>query len=201
MSREPDAVRDPAYLRYLRPLARLLGTGASVVERQLPFVTLFALAMVGQLLTGVAPTSTVGVLVATGLTVLLLLLAALVPWSRLPPMSAEALTLLQFVVVGALRYATGGPVSPYGTMVLLPALTLSIRAGLPGVLVGSGAAAVSILVGLSLSPGSVTSGPVVVRSLFVAAIALIIGVFVHVTTTRLRVRNAPANSSVLAETG
>ena len=180
----------PQYLRYLGRVGRVLGSRASVVERQLPFVTLFALAVVGQLVAGVPPTSTAGLLLAVGLTVLVLALAVAVPWRRLPPLSAEVLTLLQFVVVAALRYATGGAASPYGTMALLPALALSIRAGLPGVFVGAAGAAVSILVGLGLTHGAVMSGSVVLRSLFVSAIALIIGLFVHETTTRLRARNA-----------
>ncbi|MBD7917706.1 PAS domain S-box protein [Cellulomonas sp. Sa3CUA2] len=183
---QPD---DRRHLRYLGPVARYLGTSASVVERQLPFVSLFVLAMAGVLVTGLAPTSGVAIALAVGLVVVVLLLAALVPWHRLPALAPEVLTLVQFVVVGALRYGTGGPVSPFAGMVLLPALTLSSRAGFPGVVVGSVSAAVSVLVGLWLSPTGAISGPVVVRSLFVAAIAWIIGLFVHETTTRLRSRN------------
>lgn len=180
---------DPAHLRYLGPLARYLGTGATVVERQLPFVALFALALTGILVTGLDPTSDVAMGVAVSLVVVSLLCAALVPWDRLPLLAPEVLTMLQFVVVGALRHGTGGSVSPYAGMVLLPALTLSVRAGMPGVLVGSTTAAVSVLVVHWLSPGGVTSAPGVVRSTFVAAVALIIGLFVHETTTRLRSRN------------
>ncbi|GIG38252.1 sensor histidine kinase [Cellulomonas phragmiteti] len=184
----PRIVDEPRHLRYLGPVARYLGTGATVVERQLPFTGLMLLALVGVLLPGLRATSGAAVAVAGVLTVVLLLLAAVVPWRRFGPLTPEVLTLLQFVAIGALRHGTGGLSSPYAGMVLLPALTLSVRAGLPGVVVGAAGAAVSILVGLWLDPSS-TAEPVVLRGLFVAAIALIIGLFVNETTTRLRLRN------------
>ncbi|UZN04638.1 sensor histidine kinase [Cellulomonas sp. S1-8] len=170
-------------------MARYLGMGASVVERQLPFTVLFALAMLGLLVNGLEPTSSVAVVLAAVLTVAILVLAAAVPWRRFPPLASEVLTLLQFVVVGALRYGTGGPLSPYAGMVLLPALMLAIRAGLPGAFAGSAIAAITVLVEFWLGTSGMTSGPVLMRSLFVAAIALIIGLFVHEATTRLRSRN------------
>ncbi|SFK29901.1 cell wall metabolism sensor histidine kinase WalK [Cellulomonas sp. KH9] len=181
---------DGPHLRYLGPVARYLGTSASVVERQMPYTVLVIVALAGLLLPGMAAVSGWTVLLTAALTGALLLAAALVPWRRLPPWAPEVLTLVQFVAISVLRQGTGGLASPYAGMVLLPALTLSVRAGMPGVVVGSTGAALSVLVGLWASPAGLPSGPVLLRSLFVGAIALIIGLFVHETTTRLRQRNA-----------
>jgi len=185
----PETQTETSHLRYLGPVARYLGTGASVVERQMPFAVLVVVAFLGLLLPGLETTSGVAVAVTAGITVLVLVLAALVPWRRFPPWTPEVLTLLQFVAIGALRQGTGGLASPYAGMVLLPALTLSVRAGMPGVVLGAASAAASVLVGMWLGPSRAVSGPVMLRSLFVAAIALIIGLFVYETTTRLRSRN------------
>lgn len=176
--------------RWLGPVARYLGTGATVVERQMPFTVLLMLALLGQLLPGLPISSSAAIYIAGGLTVVLLLCAALVPWERWGPLTPEVLTLLQFVVVAALRQGTGGLSSPYAGLVLLPAITLSIRAGLGGVVVGTACAAITVLASLLVADVPTINEPVVLlRSLFVAAIALIIGLFVHETTTRLRWRN------------
>ena len=181
-------------LRYLGPVARYLGVGASVVERQLPFAVLMLLAMLALLLPGMQQTVPGGpsavLVVAAGLTaVVVVLLAALVPWRRYPPLASEILIVLQFVAIALLRQGSGGMSSPFSGIVLLPALTLSMRAGLPGVAVGTVGAAVSSLWGLLLGPSGQHVQPVVLRAFFVAAIALIIGLVLHETTTRLRARN------------
>jgi signal transduction histidine kinase len=176
-------------LRYLGPVARYLGSGASVVERQLPFAILMTLALLALLSPGLEATSGSAVVLAAAVTVACLVLAAFVPWERLPEWAPEALALLQFVAVAALRQGSGGMTSPFAGMVLLPALALAARAGMVGVLLGTLGAAATVLLGLALSPSTHASQPVVVRSLFVAAIALIIGLVVQESTARLRQRN------------
>lgn len=178
-----------ASLSYLGPVARFLGPSVSILERQLPFTALMTIALLGLALPGLGATSAVGVAVAAALTAVMLLAAVLVPWSRLPRLAPEVLTLLQFVIVTALRQGTGGLSSPYSGMVLLPAVALSARTGLPGVLGGAAAAATSVLLGIWVGPTAGTTQPVVLRSLFVAAVALMIGLFVHEVTTRLRARH------------
>ena len=176
-------------LRYLGPVARYLGSGASVVERQLPFAILMTLALLALLSPGLEATSGSAVVLAAGVTVACLVLAAFVPWERLPQWAPEALALLQFVAVAALRQGSGGMTSPFAGMVLLPALALAARGGMVGVALGTLGAAATVLLGLALSPTTHPSQPVVVRSLFVAAIALIIGLVVQESTARLRQRN------------
>lgn len=184
-----DVAVDPP-LRYLGPVARFLGTSASVVERQMPFTVLMVVATAGLLLPGLETASGAAVAIAVGLTVLVLLLAAVVPWQRLDPRAPEVLTIVQFVIIAVLRQGTGGMASPYAGMVLLPALTLSVRSGFPGVVVGSAAAALSVIVSLWVNPSTTTSWPVLLRSLFVAAVAFFVGLSIHEATTRLRARNA-----------
>ncbi len=179
-----------APLGYLGPVAAWIGTRASVVERQLPYAVLMALAFAGLLLPGLKITSGAGVAVAGIVTAVLLLLAAVLPWARLSRLAPEVLTVLQFVAIAALRQGTGGMASPFSGMVLLPALTLAARAGRTGVLVGPVLAALTVVVGLLFSSDEDVVQPVVVRALVVAMIALITGAVVHETTSRLRQRNA-----------
>lgn len=179
----------PEELRYLGAVGRYLGSGASVVERQLPFAILMTLALLALLSPGIDATSGLAVGLAAGTTIACLVLAAFVPWDRLPSWAPEALAILQFVAVASLRQGSGGLTSPFAGMVLLPALALAARGGMVGVMLGTLGAATSVLVGLALNPTAHPQQPVVVRSLFVAAIALIIGLVVQEATSRLRQRN------------
>ncbi len=57
---------------------------------------------------------------AAWLCLLIMALALLAPWKKLPPGSHALAPLAYFVVIALLREAEGGSVSGYGTLVLLP---------------------------------------------------------------------------------
>ncbi|QGQ21054.1 PAS domain S-box protein [Cellulomonas sp. JZ18] len=169
-------------------LIRRLGPEGSVLERQLPFAVLFAVASATFGLPGVRVTDTAPVVVAAGLTVLSLVLALAVPWRRLPGGAEDVLPLLQIAAVAALRMGTGGLASPYAALVYLPVITLSARPGRARIVVATLGTAATVLTSTLVDP-DVEQDVVVLRSLLVAASALAISVFVHEMTQRLRAHN------------
>ena len=72
------------------------------------------------------PFDTEVALVALGLTVVLVLVAVLAPWDRLPPWTQMVTPLLFLGVVALTRHASGGVSSGLGAMVLLPIIWFAL---------------------------------------------------------------------------
>ena len=174
--------------RFVRRLARHLGPDGGVVERQLPFVGVFFVALLTLLIPGVRVTSPVDVLIAGALTAGQLVAARLLPWSRWPEAAQDVLPVVQLLAVALLRAGTGGPGSPYTTLVFFPVITLASQRGRRGILLATLGVA-----GVVFSPVLLASVPVtvdtVVRTLFVTLVALVVAVTVHEITARLRARS------------
>lgn len=185
---DADREDDLAPAHPLSALIRRLGPEGSVLERQLPFAILFAVASATFGLPGVRITASTPVFVAAGLTVASLVLALAVPWRRLPGGAEDVLPLLQIAAVAALRMGTGGLASPYAALVYLPVITLSARRGRARIAVATLGTGATVATSTLYDP-EVERNVVALRTLLVAASALAISVFVHETTERLRAHN------------
>lgn len=175
--------------RYLRRLARHLGPEGGVVERQLPFVGLFAFALLTLLfLPDERMTSGLEVALAAGLVVALTLAARLLPWSEWPDGAQDVLPMLQFVAVALLRAGTGGSGSPYTTLAFLPVIALAALPGKRRVALASigvaGVVASSVLIGEQSF-----SSDTLIRTVFVTLAATLVAITVHEITDRLRARS------------
>lgn len=174
--------------RFLRRLARHLGPDGGVVERQLPFVGMFFVAVLTLLIPDARVTSPVEVLIAGVLTAGQLVAARVLPWSRWPEAAQDVLPVVQLLAVALLRSGTGGPGSPYTTLVFFPVITLASETGRRGIVLATLGVA-----GVVFSPVLLSSVPVtvdtVIRTLFVTLVALVVAVTVHEITARLRARS------------
>ncbi|WP_456789434.1 sensor histidine kinase [Cellulomonas sp. P5_C5] len=175
--------------RYLRRLARHLGPDGGVVERQLPFVGVFLVALLTLLIPGVHVSSQRDVVIAALLTVGQLIAARYLPWGRWPEGRQDILPILQLVAVAYLRTGTGGPGSPYTTLVFFPVIALASQRERRGIwIAGLGVAGVVVSPVLLTSDVNLTVD-VVVRTLFVTLVALVVAATVHEITSRLRARS------------
>jgi PAS domain S-box-containing protein len=174
--------------RYLRRLARHLGPDAGVVERQLPFVGVFLVALLTLLIPGVRLTSGLEIVLATALVAGMLVAARVLPWSRWPEDAQDLLPILQFVAVALVRTGTGGPGSPYTTMVFLPVIALASLPGKRRVVLASFGVAGVVAAPVLLGDQSFTVDTLV-RTVFVTLAATVIAITVHEITDRLRARS------------
>lgn len=174
--------------RYLRRLARHLGPDGGVVERQLPFVGLFAVALATMLIPGVNVSSMLEVVLATLLTAGQLVAARVLPWSRWHEGAQDLLPIVQLVAVALLRTGTGGPGSAYTTIAFLPLIALASMPGRRRVAIGS--IGVGLVVAAPVLLGDQGfSVDTLVRTLFVTLAATFIALTVHEITDRLRARS------------
>jgi diguanylate cyclase (GGDEF)-like protein len=103
------------------PLAR-----AGLLARALPFVVAMVLAPAAVLLPpGVGDATALAL--AAGLTALILLLGAAVPWERVPRGADVVLPLAYLGVVALLRHADGGAASSFAPLLLLPVVWVALH--------------------------------------------------------------------------
>jgi signal transduction histidine kinase len=176
--------------RYLRRFARHLGPDGGVVERQLPFVGMFLVALLTLLIPGVVVASRADVIVASLLTVAQLVAARYLPWARWPEARQDILPMIQLVAVAFLRTGTGGPGSAYTTLVFFPVITLASQRGRRGIVLSALGVA-----GVVISPVLLTTTveftlDTGIRTLFVTLVAVVVAATVHEITARLRARSS-----------
>ncbi len=124
--------------------------------------------------------------VAAVASIVLIGLALIVPWRRLPRWSQAIVPLGYLPVVGVLRDATGGPSSPFTVLVLLPILLFALygnrREVGAAVLVQSVVLGAPALLGFGTSSYPMTE---LYRAALFTAVSLFVGVLVHDLVTRL----------------
>ncbi|MBT0994119.1 PAS domain S-box protein [Cellulomonas sp. DKR-3] len=173
----------------MRMVARFTGPEAGVVERQLPFLLVFLVAMGGLRLVPDVVTVPAAVLAAAATTMAVPVLAFTVPWRRLPEWAGDVLPLLELAAVALLRLGTGGQGSVFAALVFIPVLTLAQQRGRRGVVLGTVAAAAVVFAPAVENPSSLNS-TVALRATVVAVVACSVAIVAHEATERLRVRNA-----------
>lgn len=175
--------------RYLRRLARHLGPDGGVVERQLPFVGVFLVALLTLLIPGVNVASQRDVVIATLLTTGQLLAARYVPWARWPEGRQDILPMVQLLAVAFLRIGTGGPGSAYTTLVFFPVITLASQRDRRGIVLAALGVAGVVLSPVLLTANVELTVDTGVRTLFVTLVAVVVAATVHEITARLRARS------------
>ena len=115
---------EPASVRGAMALRPLSEPGA--LRRGAPFLAVALVAVLLELATFGESTSRL-VLVAAGVSMCVVPLAAvIVPWARLPAWSEAVLPLGFFVVVALMRQVRGGAAAGYTPLVMLPVIWLAM---------------------------------------------------------------------------
>ncbi len=180
-------------MTWVERLARTWEDDGSVLQRQMPFVVLFAMSLAGLLLFRIPDTYTGWVWAAVGAVAVVVALALTVPWGRLPAGARLALPAVQILAVGLLRAGTGGPESPYTGLVFVPVVLASSERGRRGVALATLGSAALVLAPTLAGPGR--PDPVeVVRGLYLPFVVLVVGLTVNTVTERRRARTATLES-------
>ncbi|WP_426593161.1 sensor histidine kinase [Cellulomonas sp. McL0617] len=176
--------------RWTATVHRLLGPDASVVERQLPVLALFLVALLLMASPWVAVPHPEFVAAAGLIMVAQALAARLLPWSRWPEAAQDVLPIAQIIAVGVLRAGTGGTGSLFTTIVFLPVIALASQRGRRVVMIGTVGVAAVIFAPAILDSALGVTTDTILRSMFVSLVAFVMAVTVHETTDRLRARTA-----------
>lgn len=190
----PDVTRSVAERRsrssrWMRMVARFTGPEAGVVERQLPFLLVFLVAMAGLRLVPQIVTVPAAVLGAAVTAMAVPVLAFSLPWRRLPEWASDVLPVLELLAVALLRMGTGGQGSVFASLIFVPVLTLAQQRGRRGVVIGTVAAAAVVFAPVIENPSTLSTS-VTLRATVVAVVACSVAIVAHEATERLRVRNA-----------
>ncbi len=190
MTLPPALPRIPAggTRRSLSAVVSRLGADAAVVERQLPFLLLYLIALLTLSIPAVVVSIPWAVGASAGVAVLIAVLARFAPWGDGPEWVQDVLPALQMVAIALLRAGTGGIGSMYTTMIFLPVLALAAQRGRRGVVVATVGVALVILVPAALDPGASLDALVLLRSFFVGLVAFVVAFTAHEVTERLRAR-------------
>lgn len=174
--------------RYLSNLASRLGDDANVVERQLPFLGVYLVAVVTLSIPAVVVTQSWAVWVSAAVAVSVAVVARLVRWGETPEWVQDVLPVLQMLSIGFLRVGTGGTGSMYTTMIFLPVLALAAQRGRRGPVVATVGVALVIVLPALLDGEVPVDSLVLLRSAFVSLVAFVVALTAHEVTERLRAR-------------
>lgn len=176
--------------RWMATVHRLIGPEATVLERQLPVLGLFLVAILLVVSPWIVVPHPDYVVLSVALIVGQALAARLVPWSRWTESAQDVLPVVQIVAIGLLRAGTGGTGSLFTSIAFLPVITLASKPGRRGVVIATVGVAGVIFVPSLIDPRVTITQDTVIRSLFVSLVALVVAVSVHETTDRLRARTS-----------
>jgi len=176
--------------RYLVRISRFLGPDAGVVERQLPFLFVYTISLITLLSPSVPVTSVRSVTLSALVVLAQAVLARVLPWGRWPVPWQDVLPILQILAIALFRDGTGGLASFYTTIVFLPVIALAAQPGRRGVFIVAVAVASVVMVPVLLDPYLQITGVIVIRSLFLALVAVVVAITVDEVTDRLRARTA-----------
>ena len=159
----------------------------SVLERQLCTLAVFLLSQLMFLVPGISVT--VGWAVALGAILMAAATAAAFVLGRpdVATRAAMAVPLIDLVAIGLLRGGTGGAASVFGSLLILPVLSLGVEPGRLPLLVGAPVIVSVILVPQLLNPGSLSNGQWI-RIIFTPLIFILTALSTNELTRRLRSR-------------
>ncbi|WP_273653721.1 sensor histidine kinase [Cellulomonas fimi] len=174
--------------RLLTKIASRLGDDANVVERQLPFLGVYLVAVLTLWIPSITVSVPWAVWVSAAVAVSVAVVARLVRWRDEPEWTQDLLPIMQIVCIGFLRYGTGGIGSIFTVMIFLPVLALAAQRGWRGPIISVVGVNLVILLPAILDPDTPLDTLVLVRGLFVSLVALVVAVTAHEVTERLRAR-------------
>jgi PAS domain S-box-containing protein len=183
-------------MTFERLLARVSLDSPSPAVKQVPTIFGFALAVVLVLVPGPVATITniVGFVVAVVLMLVATVLALVVPWRRLPAEAAIAVPVISLAAVGFLRMSTGGSVSPFNVLVLLPFVWIATEEGRINALIAAVGTFVVLIAPIVRFDGSSTRADVV-RAFYAPVIYLIVAFVVNEIAHRVRQQLAAAEAA------
>lgn len=160
------------------------------VRRQLQFAVVFVITVVGLLVTGLTPTSWNALFSAIVCLLVTTVAAAVFPWRRIAVPWRLVIPLGSMLAVGLLRAGTGEGASPYGFLIILPALAVGAesRKRWPLLLVAVGCDLVVFLPYLVLANAGPFTSEILLRGLFTPFIATLAALAVHELTRSVRER-------------
>ena len=178
-----------------RWLSRLPIDSPSPFMKQVPTVVGFAIAAgIAAVPNGVPVTNAVLFLAGIGLVVVATILAIALPWHRFHAEWTVVVPVLSLLAVGLLRLGTGGAVSPFAVLTLLPFVWIASEEGRVNILIAGLSTFVVLLAPIVFEGGTHTAGDLV-RAFFSPVIYLIVAIVVNELAHRMRVQLKAARES------
>nr|WP_193571218.1 ATP-binding protein [Diaminobutyricibacter tongyongensis] len=177
-------------------LSRISLDSPSPLVKQAPTIVAFAIAIV--LLLSPHPVAvitnfadfTIGVLLVAVASVL----AAAVPWSRLPTEAAIAVPVISLIAVGFFRLGTGGALSPFGAILLLPFVWIASEEGRLNALIAAVGTFLVLFAPIVRTEGA-ASGTDLVRAFYAPVIYLLVAFVINEIAHRVRLQLAAAEAA------
>ena len=145
-----------------RWLSRLPIDSPSPFMKQVPTVVGFAIAAgIAAVPNGVPVTNAVLFLAGIGLVVVATILAIALPWHRFHAEWTVVVPVLSLLAVGLLRLGTGGAVSPFAVLTLLPFVWIASEEGRVNILIAGLSTFVVLLAPIVFEGGTHTAGDLV----------------------------------------
>ena len=177
-----------------RWLTRISFDSRSPFVKQVPTVAGFAIAIAVTLLPfGTSIGDPLFFVTGVGLVALATLLALVLPWRRMPAEATVLVPVLSLVAVGFLRLGTGGSVSPFGALLLLPFVWIATEEGRWNAVIAAAGTFLVLFVPV-LRSGEHTVGDVV-RAFFSPLIYVIVAVVINEIAHRVRQQLSAARAS------
>ncbi len=162
------------------------------IKRQLAFTVVFAVTICGVPLTGLRISSPATLVAAAVSLIVTTVVAVALPWQTLSMQWRHVVPLASMVSVGLLRAATGEGSSPYGFLIILPALALGaeVRSRWALLLAALGCDLMVFIPYLVLENPEPASTELLLRALFIPFVATLAALGVYELARRVRERMA-----------
>ncbi|MGO4536142.1 sensor histidine kinase [Leifsonia sp. 2MCAF36] len=178
-----------------RWLSRIPIDSPSVFMKQVPTILGFAIAAIIAAVPNGVPVSNGPVFVAgIALVAVASILSFVIPWRRVNAEWTVVVPTLSLLAVGLLRMGTGGSVSPFAVLTLLPFVWIASESGRINILIASLTTFIVLLAPLFFGGGARTGGDIV-RAFFSPVIYLIVAVVINEIAHRMRVQLKAAHEA------
>ncbi|WP_345764128.1 sensor histidine kinase [Diaminobutyricibacter sp. McL0608] len=179
-----------------RLIARVSLDSPSPLIKLVPTIFAFAIAIILLLLPSPVAEITIfaDFVVAIVLVALASVLAAVIPWSRFPAETVIVIPVISLVAVGFFRLGTGGVLSPFGSVLLLPFVWIATEEGRINALIAA-VGTFLVLFAPILADGQVSTGTDLVRAFYAPVIYLIVAFVINEIAHRVRQQLAAAEAA------
>lgn len=178
-----------------RWLSRIPIDSPSAFMKQVPTIVGFGIAVLIAAVPNEIPVTN-GLLFIIGCAVVVVasILSFAVPWRGFHPQWAVVVPILSLLAIGLLRIATGGTVSPFAVLTLLPFVWIASEEGRINILIAS-LEILIVMVTPLLVDGAAHNGSDVVRAFFSPVIYFLVAVVINEIAHRMRTQLAAARES------
>lgn len=180
-----------------RWLSRLPIDSRSPFMNQLPTLVGFALAFGLSLIPGVVTSSIVGYFVGgVALVIVATVLAAAMPWDRIDQRWVVIVPLLSLFAVGLLRLGSGGGISPFVVLTLLPFVWIAMEDGRRNIVYAGLGTLVVLLAPLFVGDIPTNAGDIV-RAVFSPVIYVMVAIVINEVAHRMRLQISAAEDAAM----